>query len=73
MTNEKDIAYENWVTQNQEFLVRYIKENISLWVDVEHRDNCGSISTKVKVQLFDSSEHDALTEDYGDDYFNTRD
>ncbi|ASU00385.1 hypothetical protein [Aeromonas phage AS-yj] len=63
-------TYEQWVEQNQEYLIRYIKENISLWVGVEQRDNCSSISTKVSVELFDRSEHEPLTSDSADDYFN---
>ncbi|AFN39349.1 hypothetical protein F485_gp179 [Aeromonas phage CC2] len=64
------MTYEQWVEQNQEYLIRYIKENISLWVSLEHRDNCSSISTKVNVELYDTSEHDPLTSDSADDYFN---
>lgn len=63
------MTYEQWVEQNQEYLVRYIKENISLWISLEHTDNCSSISTRVDVQLFDCSENDPLTQDYSDDYF----
>ena len=49
------MTYEEWVEQNQDFLIRYIKENISLWVDVDHRDNCSSITTKVSFSLYDVS------------------
>lgn len=64
------MTYEDWVEQNQDFLIRYIKENISLWVDVDHRDGGSSITTKVSVSLYDASEHEPLTTDYSDDYFN---
>ncbi|UYD59527.1 hypothetical protein HPMBJEAJ_00428 [Aeromonas phage avDM6] len=63
------MTYEEWVEQNQDFLIRYIKENISLWVGVDHRDSGSSISTKVSVSLYDVSEHDPLTTDYADAYF----